>query len=190
MLTLTMLGDCWRLNKRFRRCPFVPVRSRLSFCRSIGLMKRRLYFVRRCPGDRPLSFKDGLTVELYPAGHLPGAAAAILLTYKTAHRTYSLFYTGDFLLSNSRLVDGLPLEELRGLKTRCADCGRELWDCPLSSSQAARESACRANHAGQWAIASLFFCPLSTLGLGQELLMLLRSHHHFTGTRYRYLGRW
>ena len=62
-----------------------------------------------------MEFQDGLTAELYPAGHLPGAAA-ILLTYTTGRRAYTVFYTGDFFLSNSRLVEGLPLEELRGLE--------------------------------------------------------------------------
>ena len=36
-----------------------------------------------------------------------------LTTHPTAY--YKLLYTGDFFLSNSRLVEGLRLDELRGL---------------------------------------------------------------------------
>ena len=67
------------------------------------------------PWRSPVEFREGLSAELFPSGHLPGAAA-MLLTYKTEERSYKVFYTGDFLLSNSRLVDGLPLEDLRGIK--------------------------------------------------------------------------
>jgi Cft2 family RNA processing exonuclease len=67
------------------------------------------------PMRSPVEFKEGLSAELFPAGHLPGASA-ILLTYTTRHRSYTLLYTGDFFLSNSRLVEGLPLEALRGLE--------------------------------------------------------------------------
>ncbi len=44
---------------------------------------------------------DGLSAKLYPAGHLPGAAA-ILLTYNAPpndlglSRTFNVLYTGDF----------------------------------------------------------------------------------------------
>jgi Cft2 family RNA processing exonuclease len=59
-----------------------------------------------------IALAENLTVELYPAGHLPGACA-IALTYTTAQRSHRLLYTGDFFLSNSRLAEGLSLEELR-----------------------------------------------------------------------------
>lgn len=71
-------------------------------------------FCQALPLRSPIEIQENLVVELFPAGHLPGAVA-ILLTYHTPHRDYKLLYTGDFFLSNSRLVDGLRLEELRGL---------------------------------------------------------------------------
>jgi len=79
-------------------------------------------FCQALPWRSPVEFQDGLSAELFPAGHLPGASL-FLLTYTPPHqvgepdpRPYTLLYTGDCFLSNSRLVEGLPLEELRGLK--------------------------------------------------------------------------
>ncbi|MBW4449008.1 MAG: MBL fold metallo-hydrolase [Spirirestis rafaelensis WJT71-NPBG6] len=136
-------------------------------------------FCQALPLRSPVEFKDGLVAELYPAGHLPGAVA-ILLTYTTQQRSYKLLYTGDFFLSNSRLVEGLRLEELRGL---------ELDVLIIEGSYGTSRHPHRRNQENQLAerinraIADRLsvLLPTSTLGLGQELLMLLRSHHHFTG---------
>jgi Cft2 family RNA processing exonuclease len=131
------------------------------------------------PLRSPLEIKDGLVVELFPAGHLPGAVA-MLLTYTTPQRTYKLLYTGDFFLSNSRLVEGLRLEELRGL---------ELDVLIIEGTYGTSRHPHRRNQENQLAerinraIADRYsvLMPTPALGLGQELLMLLRSHHHFTG---------
>lgn len=136
-------------------------------------------FCQALPWRSPVEFQDGLTAELYPAGHLPGAAA-ILLTYTTGRRTYTVFYTGDFFLSNSRLVEGLPLEELRGLEPDVLI---------IEGTYGTARHPHRRNQENQLAerinraIASSYsvLLPTSTLGLGQEILMLLRSHHNFTG---------
>jgi Cft2 family RNA processing exonuclease len=136
-------------------------------------------FCQALPLRSPVEFKDGLVAELYPAGHLPGAVA-ILLTYTTQERSYKLLYTGDFFLSNSRLVEGLRLEELRGL---------DLDVLIIEGSYGTSRHPHRRNQENQLAerinraIADRHSVLLLTpaLGLGQELLMLLRSHHHFTG---------
>lgn len=136
-------------------------------------------FCQALPLRSPVEFKDGLIAELYPAGHLPGAVA-ILLTYTTQQRSYKLLYTGDFFLSNSRLVEGLRLEELRGL---------ELDVLIIEGSYGTSRHPHRRNQENQLAerinraIADRYsvLLPTPALGLGQELLMLLRSHHHFTG---------
>jgi Cft2 family RNA processing exonuclease len=136
-------------------------------------------FCQALPLRSPVEFKDGLVAELYPAGHLPGAVA-ILLTYTTQQRSYKLLYTGDFFLSNSRLVEGLRLEELRGL---------DLDVLIIEGSYGTSRHPHRRNQENQLAerinraIADRSSVLLLTaaLGLGQELLMLLRSHHHFTG---------
>ncbi|WP_414564970.1 MULTISPECIES: MBL fold metallo-hydrolase [unclassified Anabaena] len=131
------------------------------------------------PLRSPVEIQEGLVVELFPAGHLPGAVA-FLLTYTTAERSYKLLYTGDFFLSNSRLVEGLRLEELRGL---------ELNVLIIEGTYGTARHPHRRNQENQLAerinraIADRcsVLLPTPALGLGQELLMLLRSHHHFTG---------
>lgn len=136
-------------------------------------------FCQALPWRSPVEFQDGLSAELFPAGHLPGAAA-ILLTYTTPERSYTLLYTGDFFLSNSRLVEGLPLEELRGLSpdVLIIEGSYGTTRHPHRRSQE-NQLAERINRA----IASSYsvLLPTPTLGLGQEILMLLRSHHNFTG---------
>ena len=126
-----------------------------------------------------IELKKNLTVEFFPCGHLPGAVA-ILLTYTTNDRSYKLLYTGDFFLSNSRLVEGFRLEELRGI---------DLDVLIIEGSYGTARHPHRRNQENQpaerinRAIAegSSVLMPTPLLGLGQELLMLLRSHHHFTG---------
>ncbi len=136
-------------------------------------------FCQALPWRSPVEFRDGLSAELWPAGHLPGAAA-ILLTYTTHQRTLSLFYTGDFFLSNSRLVEGLPLEELRGLRPDVLivegsyGTSRHPHRRQQENNLAERINRAIAEHRS-------VILPTPMLGLGQELLMLLRSHHHFTG---------
>jgi Cft2 family RNA processing exonuclease len=138
------------------------------------------------PWRSPLEVETGLNVELYPAGHLPGAAA-FLITYtptvKQGHsnqRSYTVFYTGDFLLSNSRLVDGLPLSELRGLNPDVlileGSFGIARHPHRRQQETQVAERILSAIQQGQSVI-----LPVPALGLGQELLMLMRSHHNFTG---------
>lgn len=136
-------------------------------------------FCHALPWRSPIEFYNGLVVQLFPAGHLPGAAA-ILLTYTNAQRSYKLLYTGDFFLSNSRLVDGLPLEELRGLEPDVLiiegsyGTSRHPHRRTQENTLAERlDRAIASNHS--------VLMPTPTLGLGQEILMLLRSHHNFTG---------
>ncbi len=131
------------------------------------------------PWRSPIEFHNGLVVQLFPAGHLPGAAA-ILLTYTNSQRSYKLLYTGDFFLSNSRLVDGLPIDELRGLEPDVliieGSYGTSRHPHRRTQENTLAERINRAiasNHS--------VLIPTPTLGLGQEILMLLRSHHNFTG---------
>ena len=143
------------------------------------------FFCHALPWRTPIEFFDGLSVELYPAGHLPGATA-FLLTYtplpegNSPSRPYTVFYTGDFFLSNARLVEGMPLEELRGTAPDVLI---------LEGSYGTARHPHRRQQENQLveridrAIANKqsILLPTSALGLGQELLMLLRSHHSFTG---------
>ena len=136
-------------------------------------------FCQRLPWRQSLELAEGLTVQLWPAGHLPGAAC-ILLTYTSPERRYSVFYTGDCFLSNSRLVEGLPLDELRGLKpdVLIVEGSQGTARYPHRRQQENR-LADQINQA--IATGHNVLLPVPRMGLGQELLMLLRSHHHFTG---------
>lgn len=136
-------------------------------------------FCQALPWRVSVELAPDLKVELFPAGHLPGAAA-ISLTYTTPTRIYKLFYTGDFALSNSRLVEGLSIEELRGLSPDVliieGSYGTARYPRRRQQENQLMESINQAL-AHQHSV----LLPLPSLGLGQEILMLLRSHHQFTG---------
>ncbi|NET47550.1 MAG: MBL fold metallo-hydrolase [Merismopedia sp. SIO2A8] len=139
----------------------------------------------RFPSVNPVSWRSpteilpGLTLQLWPAGHLPGAAC-LLLTHDAPHRRQTVFYTGDCMLSHSRLVEGMPLDELQGIKPDVLI---------VDGSYGVERHARRKQQDNQLADTILraiaqrysIVLPTSRLGQGQELLMLLRSHHHFTG---------
>jgi Cft2 family RNA processing exonuclease len=141
------------------------------------------HFCQALPWRSPLELGPGLSVELFPVGHLPGAAA-FLISYQPdptrPELRYTVFYTGDFFLSNSRLVEGLPLEELRGLAPDVL-----IIEGSFGTSrhphrrQQENQLAERLSQSIKQGISTLL--PVPVLGLGQELLMLLRSHHYFTG---------
>lgn len=136
-------------------------------------------FCQALPWRSPVEFCEGLSAELFPAGHLPGAAA-FLLTYTTPKKTYRLFYTGDFFLSNSRLVEGLSIESLRGMQPDVL-----IVEGTYGSARHPhrRQQENQLVERIDRAIAQNYsvLLPVSSLGMGQEILMLLRSHHHFTG---------
>lgn len=127
----------------------------------------------------PVEIFPNLTLQLWPAGHLPGASAA-LFTYHHPENPRTVFYTGDFLLANSRLVDGLPLDDVRGLKPDVliieGSYGTARHAKRRQQENQLAEKIYRAIAHGKSVL-----LPTPILGLGQELLMLLRSHHHFTG---------
>ncbi|MGD1908895.1 MAG: MBL fold metallo-hydrolase, partial [Leptolyngbyaceae cyanobacterium] len=120
-----------------------------------------------------------LTLTLWPAGHLPGAACC-QFNYATPDLRYTVYYTGDYLLSNARLVEGLPLNELRGLKpdVLIVEGSHGTARHPHRRQQENR-LADQINQAISTGHNVLL--PVPILGLGQDLVMLLRSHHHFTG---------
>ncbi len=131
------------------------------------------------PWHTPIQLTDDLTIQLWPAGHLPGAACA-LLTYAGAKRTYTVFYSGDFFISNSRLVDGLPLESLRGLRPDVLLIEGSAGTARHPHRRQQENQLATAVN-GQLQEGRSVLLPVPSLGLGQELVMLLRSHHQFTG---------
>jgi len=136
-------------------------------------------FCEAVPWDATLELAPGLTLKLFPAGHLPGAAC-IFIAYATENRTYKLFYTGDFFLSNCRLVEGMAVGNVRGLKPDVlileSSYGTGRYPHRRQLENQLAERIYREIVAGR-----SILLPTPPLGLGQELLMLLRSHHYFTG---------
>lgn len=177
------------LNQAF---PQLPIYASEVTCQLLPLNwpeiapESRPNFCRALPWRSPVEFQEGLSAQLFPAGHLPGAAA-FLLTYTAPQphsggkgHSYTLLYTGDFFLSNSRLVEGLPLEELRGLGPDVLivegsyGTARHLHRRQQESQLMERISRAIAQQQS-------VLMPVPPLGPGQEVLMLLRSHHYFTG---------
>jgi len=136
-------------------------------------------FSQALPWRRSIEFQDGLTAELFPAGHLPGAAA-ILLTYTGFYHSYSVFYTGDFFLSNSRLVEGLHLDSLRNLHPDVLIV-EGTYGTARHPHRRQQENTLMAQIDKAITQQHSIILPVSTLGIAQELLILLRSHHLFTG---------
>lgn len=134
---------------------------------------------RPLPWRSPIAFFPDLTAQIFPAGHLPGAAA-ILLTYTTPERAYTVLYTGDFFLSNSRLVEGLSLETLRGSAPDVLIIEGSYGAARYPRRrQLEKQFLDQIERGIQNQTSVVIFAP--PLGLAQEIVMLLRSHHQFTG---------
>jgi Cft2 family RNA processing exonuclease len=131
------------------------------------------------PWNCPIELQEGLTAEIMPAGHLPGAAA-ILFTYQGTARSYSLLYTGDFFLSNSRFAEGLSLTAIRAHRPDVLIIE--------GSYGTARQPHRRQQENTLVEQVSQSLSQQRSIGLlapqpgqAQEILLLLRSHHLFTG---------
>lgn len=137
-------------------------------------------FCQGLPWRTPTEIAEDLWLELFPAGHLPGASL-MRLTYHGGDRPYSVVYTGDFLLSNSRLADGLPLEEVRATGHPDVLIVEGTYGTARYPRRRTQENQLAERIDRAIANQDAILMPVPRLGLGQELLMLLRSHHHFTG---------
>ena len=127
----------------------------------------------------PIKLSSDLQIELVPAGHLPGAAA-IIITYFAPERSYKVMYTGDFSVSNFQLVEGMSIENLRGLSPDVliveGSFGTVRHSHRRLQEKQLMERIDRALNQGKNVL-----LPVFPIGLGQEILKLLRSHHQFTG---------
>jgi Cft2 family RNA processing exonuclease len=171
----------WEFHQAFPQIPIYgsEVTSQLLPLNWLDKPTETTSFCQALPWRYPIEFQDGLTAELFPAGHLPGAAA-ILLTYGGFYQTYRLLYTGDFFLSNSKLVEGLPLDILR---TSHPDVLILEGTYGTTRYPHRRQQENRLMERIHQAICQQQSVLLAAppLGLSQELLILLRSHHLFTG---------
>ncbi len=162
------------LESFHRHWPEIPVYASEVTARLLGLE-----FCRPLAWRSPLALAENLDLELIPAGHLPGAALT-LLTYHSQERTYRILYTGDFSLSHLQLVEGLSLETLRGLAPDILISESSLGARRLPHRRQQEKHLVQiidqALSQGQSVL-----IPTPAIGLGQEILKLLRSHHQFTG---------
>ncbi|WP_019498684.1 MBL fold metallo-hydrolase [Pseudanabaena sp. PCC 6802] len=127
----------------------------------------------------PYQIQPDLFVQILPSGHLPGAAS-FLLSYEASDRKYTILYTGDFFLSNSRLTEGLSIEHFRGLMPDVLIVEGS-FGVDRHPHRRKQENLLVATILQALAAERSVLLPVPKLGLGQEILMLLRSHHQFTG---------
>ena len=127
----------------------------------------------------PINLTDDLQIELVPAGHLPGAAA-IIITHTTPERSYRVMYTGDFSVSNFQLVEGMSIENLRGLSPDVLIV-EGTYGTVRHPHRRLQEKQLMERINRALAEDKNVLLPVPPIGLGQEILKLLRSHHQFTG---------
>ncbi|MGV2827246.1 MBL fold metallo-hydrolase [Myxosarcina sp. GI1(2024)] len=169
------------LHRRFPQLPIYAseVTAKLLSLHWSGQPEETSSGYRALPWYSPIKLTSNLQIELYPAGHLPGAAA-IAITYKTSERNYKVVYTGDFSVSNFQLVEGLSIENFRELSPDVliieGSYGTVRHPHRRKQEKQLMERIDRALTAGK-----NILLPVPAIGLSQEILKLLRSHHQFTG---------
>ncbi|MCC0176945.1 MBL fold metallo-hydrolase [Waterburya agarophytonicola K14] len=172
----------WQLHRNFPELPIYvsEVTSKLlPFYWVDDPSLENLDWCQTLPWRSPIDIAPDLQIEIVPAGHLPGAAA-IIITYRTTERSYKVMYTGDFSVSNFQLVEGMSIENLRGISPDVlileGSYGTVRHPHRRLQEKQLMERIDRALSQGKNVL-----LPVPPIGLGQEILKLLRSHHQFTG---------
>ena len=127
----------------------------------------------------PLEITSDLVIELIPSGHLPGAAS-IVITHITTERSYKVMYTGDFSVSNFQLVEGMSIENLRGIAPDVLIV-EGTYGTVRHPHRRLQEKQLMERIHNSLDRGENVLLPVPPIGLGQEILKLLRSHHQFTG---------
>lgn len=133
---------------------------------------------------------DDLSVTLFPAGHLPGSAV-IVVTFSPQPRApgeasvkpIHVAYLGDAALSPSRCTPGLDLDALRGLKPELL-IAEGSYGTDRYPRRRQQESDFVEQLLAVLAQGRLVLMPVPTLGIAQEVIVLLRSHHLCTGQAF------
>jgi Cft2 family RNA processing exonuclease len=115
----------------------------------------------------------GLYARIFPAGHLPGAAA-VLFTYQGSERNYTLLYTGDFFISNTRLTEGLSLNDLRGCRPDVLIVEGS-YGTTRYPHRRQQENGLVQQINGLLTTQNTIYLLAPELGQAQEILMLLRG---------------
>ncbi len=131
------------------------------------------------PWRLPVPLAEDVTVELIPAGHLPGAAL-VWVQYHTPERTFSLLYTGNCFLANTRLTEGLRLEELRGIRPDVLILDGMAGTCRYPRRKQQEQQVAEAV---VWGLTQgqRVWIKAEGIGAGQEILLVLRTHYLLTG---------
>jgi Cft2 family RNA processing exonuclease len=173
----------------YRRYPQVPIYATpVTAHLASGLWERGIWpdYDReiRFPPFRALPFGQAreilphLMLTFFTAGHLPGAAATLLQNTQTTPAQTCL-YTGDCSLASTRFAPGLDLSALRHWQPDVL-----LIEASLGSTRHPPrrhlENRLVERLLGALAAGQTVLFPLPVLGLGQELIFLLKAHHRFT----------
>lgn len=172
----------WQLHQLFPQLPIYVSQvtaKLLEFYWVESAQASTLGWYQQLPWRSPVKITTDLEIEIVPAGHLPGAAA-IVITYITPKRSYKVMYTGDFSVSNFQLVEGMSIENLRGLAPDVLILEGS-YGTVRHPHRRLQEKQLMERINGALVADKNVLLPVPPIGLGQEILKLLRSHHQFTG---------
>lgn len=130
--------------------------------------------------NTPFNLTSDLSLELIPAGQMPGAAVC-LLTYTAKAEigeVYTVAYTGDFYLTHTRFAPALSTASFkdRRIDLLIVKGGYgTLQHLPRKQQESELVQALLQALAAQQSIV----IPVPQVGLGQELLMLIRTNAEF-----------
>lgn len=154
------------------RCPDLPIYSSAATKEMLAAD-----FFQVLPAEEPFELRPNLSARIFGAGHLPGAAA-IFLTYQGLQLSYSLLYVSDFFLSSTRFTEGLSLESLRNYRPDVAIVGGRQGTARYPHRRRQENALVeQIDRSLQKHRSLLLIAP--ELGLGPEIVLLLRSHHQF-----------
>jgi len=182
----------WALHQAWPRLPILASQATWHL---LSLTCPELEGAAACqelPWREPLALMEDLFVELFPAGHLPGAAVTVVTYFPQSSssqpsgsdtslgRPIRVAYSGDCFLSGTRCVPGLELNALRGLTPDLliaeGSYGTQRYPRRRQQENAFVDQLLAALEQGRSVL-----MPVSSIGIAQEVILLLRSHHRCTG---------
>ena len=169
------------LPQFIQRFPHIPIYTSEITARLLPLMwsgqNYNFASIHPLPWRSPLQVRSDLTLEFWPAGHLPGAAL-MLFSYTPASgepRPYTVLYTGDCALAHSRFTEGLPLAEMRGVRPDVLVMDGFAGTARYGRRRQQELLFLKALEQTLGSGRSLLF-PVSLWGQGQEILLLIKNH--------------
>ncbi len=164
------------LHRRYPDVPILATPATYHLAQHLGL--EGIPPMRCIPLGRAVPLSADLTVCLFEAGHLPGAAAAVL-RWTDGDPARTVVYTGDCSLSATRFAEGLNLEALRQWQPDVVllegSLGIDRYPSRRHQESRLLDTITTALEHG-----SLVLIPVPAIGLGQDLAFMLKTHHQFT----------